>query len=149
MKFFRTGSTEDERNISTIPKKGSDQAAGFDLCSTEDFVLYSGKRHLFTTGIGCELSEGMVGIIMGRSKLAYKFGIQVLGGVIDSDYRGEIRVILTNLGDDPLEVNMGDAIAQLVPLAHYGGTALVVDNPTETARGTKGVTCEDMRVKKM
>lgn len=79
-------------------------------------IIESGKRGLVPTGIAVEIPEGYEGQVRPRSGLALKHGISIVNtpGTIDSDYRGEIKVILVNLGDDPFVVKNGDRIAQLV-----------------------------------
>ncbi len=107
-----------------VPFYGSSEAAGADLhadvfASTKGdermrYTLKPGERKLFKTGIALELPTGFYAKIEGRSGLAYKHGIAVLGGVIDSDYRGDIGVILLNTGTEDFEVKQDDRIAQLI-----------------------------------
>jgi len=101
-------------NGGSVPSKGSTDAAGFDLHSNEDYTLEPKQRHLFKLGIRMAIPEGYYGQIAPRSGLAYKYGIQVLAGVIDSDYRGEVGVILYNSGDKALNVAKYDRIAQML-----------------------------------
>jgi len=97
-----------------IPTRGSSKAAGYDLYSTESYVLKSGERRLFKTGLNMAIPQGMYGRIAPRSGLAFKKGIDVLAGVIDEDYRGDIGVILINLGQEDFNVTAGDRIAQII-----------------------------------
>lgn len=97
-----------------IPVRGSEHAAGLDLHSVEYGTLHSGERGLFQTGIAVAIPAGHVGYIRPRSGLAVRYGIDVLGGVIDSDYRGDVGVILINHGVEPVNITAGDRIAQLV-----------------------------------
>jgi dUTP pyrophosphatase len=88
--------------------------AGSDLTAVEGCILAPGQREMFRTGIRVAIPHGYVGYIKPRSGLAVRHGIDVLGGVIDSGYRGEIAVVLINLGQEDYEVDPGDRIAQLV-----------------------------------
>lgn len=97
-----------------IPTQGNPGDAGYDLYSKEDFVLNPGQRRLFLTGIAMAIPEGHVGLVKPRSGLALKKGIDVLGGVIDSGYRGNIGVILLNTDRSPVSVTKGERIAQLL-----------------------------------
>jgi dUTP pyrophosphatase len=103
------------RRRKTSHTKGSEGAAGYDLYSVEDYKLKGYERKLFDTGIQIDISNtGLYGRIAPRSGLAYKYGIDVLAGVIDSDYRGNIGVILINLGREKFEIKKGDRIAQII-----------------------------------
>ena len=115
-----------------IPSKGTDLFAGYDLSSLEDFTLNPTKRHMFKTGISIQIPEGWYGRIAPRSGLALKKGIDVLAGVIDSDYRGEIGIILYNSGDEPFNVKKGDSIAQLIFKKHLKANLIEFQNLTET-----------------
>lgn len=100
---------------SKVPVLSTEGAAGFDLFSTVDKTIYCTDRLLIGTGIAAKIPLGCVGIIKSRSSMASK-GIDVKAGVIDSDYRGEIKVMLNS--DDPVEyhIKKGDKIAQLIVL---------------------------------
>jgi dUTP pyrophosphatase len=100
-----------------LPTYGSDGAIGLDLHAVVPehiTVLAPGERALIPTGLAAAIPEGFYGRVAPRSGLAVKYGIDVLAGVIDSDYRGEIKVALVNLGDKPFDIRTGDRIAQLV-----------------------------------
>ena len=107
-----------------LPSYQSAQAAGLDLLAavTTDMVIAPGKRALVPTGIAIALPPGTEAQVRPRSGLAAKNGITVLNtpGTVDADYRGEIQVILMNLGDEPYVVRRGARIAQLViaPVLH-------------------------------
>jgi dUTP pyrophosphatase len=88
--------------------------AAMDLVSTENYLVKPGERVLVSTGIACELPEGYLAYIWGRSGLALKKGIAILGGVIECTYRGEYGVIVLNTGDEDFEILVGDRIAQVV-----------------------------------
>lgn len=98
-----------------MPTQAKRSDAGYDLCAIEDDAIYPGCRTTFRTGIAVAIPEGYVGYIKPRSGLAAKHGIDVLAGVIDSGYRGEIGVVLYNTDrNQTFVVTPGDRIAQLV-----------------------------------
>ncbi len=101
-------------NSAILPIKGSEKAAGYDLCSNENFILSAGERKAIGTGIALAIPIGHYGRIAPRSGLAFKNGLDVLAGVIDEDYRGEIKVILLNTSDSNFTSYKGDRIAQLI-----------------------------------
>jgi dUTP pyrophosphatase len=102
----------------SLPRYMTEGSSGMDLFASleKDVVLNPGERILIPTGISVAIPEGFEGQIRARSGLAIKYGIGVLNspGTIDSDYRGEICVILINLGREPFTIRNGDRIAQLV-----------------------------------
>jgi dUTP pyrophosphatase len=124
-----------------LPSRRTTGSAGFDLASAEpDFVLAPGERRLVATGLAIELPLGMEGQVRPRSGLALRYGITMPNapGTVDSDYRGELRVILQNGGTEPVTILRGDRIAQLV-LARYETPELVdATELQETARGAGG-----------
>ena len=97
-----------------VPSRGSKYAAGYDLYSVESYELKVGERKAFKTDVSMAIPHGYYGRIAPRSGLALKKGIDVLGGVIDEDYRGELLVILLNLGQENVQINAGDKIAQII-----------------------------------
>jgi dUTP diphosphatase len=101
-----------------LPSHGSLGSAGFDLRAAldEEVVIRPGERLLVPTGLVLEIPAGWEGQVRPRSGLALRYGIGVVNapGTIDSDYRGEVAVILINLGEAPFSLNRGDRIAQLV-----------------------------------
>ena len=106
------------RDGANLPRYGSAYAAGADLCAciTEELVIKAGQTVLVPTGIAIELPMGLVGLIYARSGLACKKGIAPANkvGVIDSDYRGPVTVVLYNHGEESQTIGHGDRIAQLV-----------------------------------
>lgn len=96
------------------PEYASEGAAGADLCASESLLISPGERAAVPTDIHIEIPEGHVGLIWPRSGLALSQGIDTLAGVVDSDYRGEVRVVLINHGDDALLIHAGDRVAQLL-----------------------------------
>lgn len=97
-----------------IPVQATAGDAGSDLYSVGGTVLYPGQRGLFQTGIALSIPEGYVGLIKPRSGLALRQGVDVLGGVIDAGYRGDVGVILINTGHEEVTIEAGQRIAQLV-----------------------------------
>jgi dUTP pyrophosphatase len=121
-----------------IPKRATEGSAGFDLHYDGDScVLAEGEHAIFKTGIAMRIEPKQVGIIKPRSGWAYKYGVDVLAGVIDSDYRGELQVILINHGNRPLRIMSGDRIAQLV-VTNYEPQAKTVSALDDTGRGSGG-----------
>ena len=124
-----------------LPTRRTSGSAGFDLASAEpDFVLAPGERRLVATGLAIELPPGVEGQVRPRSGLALRHGLTMPNapGTIDSDYRGELRVILQNGGDEPVTIARGDRIAQVV-FARYETPDLVDATAlAESERGAGG-----------
>ena len=97
-----------------LPEYATEGAAGADLRASMRTVLEPGRRSAVPTGIRVEIPPGHVGLIWPRSGLAVRHGIDTLAGVIDSDYRGEVAVVLVNHGQETVTLSPGDRIAQLV-----------------------------------
>ncbi len=114
--------------------------AGADLTLVEPLTLLPGSRGLARTGVALELPPGTMGLVMPRSGLALSHGLTVLNapGLIDAGYRGEVKVLLVNLGDETVDLAPGVRIAQLVVASYLGVDYLVRDELTETLRGTGG-----------
>lgn len=123
-----------------LPAYATAGAAGMDVVAAEDVDLAPGARHAVATGFAIAIPEGYEVQVRPRSGLALKHGITCLNtpGTIDSDYRGEVKVILANLGHEPFRVVRGERIAQLVPAAVTRATWHAVDALDDTARGTGG-----------
>lgn len=125
-----------------LPSYQSAGAAGADLRAhlAEDLVIDAGARAVVPTGLRLQIPEGYEGQVRPRSGLAAKAGVTVLNapGTIDSDYRGEVGVILVNLGTEPFRVRSGDRIAQLVivPVARAG--FIRAEDVGGTTRGSGG-----------
>jgi dUTP pyrophosphatase len=126
--------------LAQIPQYQTAESAGFDLHSVEDVVLEAGERKLIGTGLSFEIPKGYEIQIRPRSGLAYKYGISVLNspGTIDSDYRGEIKVLLINHSDTSFEIKVGDRIAQGVIQEVIQSSFEEVENLSETERGSGG-----------
>jgi dUTP pyrophosphatase len=97
-----------------VPTRAHHDDAGLDLYANEEYMLRPGEIHGVPTGIAMAVSAGSVGLIWGKSGLAFKAGIGVLGGVIDAQYRGEIVVIVTNHGAVDYRIEKGSKIAQIL-----------------------------------
>ena len=123
-----------------LPAYATSGAAGMDVLSAEDVTIEPGGRHAVATGLAVAIPPGFEIQVRPRSGLALKHGITVPNtpGTIDSDYRGEVKVILINLGHEPFEVRRGDRVAQLVLAPVTQATWLAVDELDETARGEGG-----------
>ncbi len=123
-----------------LPDYATAGAAGMDVLAAEDLTLAPGARYAVATGLAIAIPPGFEIQVRPRSGLALKHGITVPNtpGTIDSDYRGELKVILINLGDLPFEVRRGDRIAQLVLGPVVRATWLKVDELDETLRGAGG-----------
>lgn len=97
-----------------LPTKNNPNDAGFDLYSIVDIIIPSKQRKTISTGIALQMPEHFAGLIWPRSGLSVKQGIDVLAGVVDSGYRGEIMVCLYNTSDEDVNIHIGDRIAQIV-----------------------------------
>lgn len=123
-----------------IPQYQSNEAAGFDLHSLGKYVLEPGERVLVSTGLAMALDKGYELQIRPRSGLAYKHGITVLNspGTIDSDYRGEVKVLLINHSDNQFVVESGERIAQGVLQEVIHADIEIVEELDDTERGSGG-----------
>jgi dUTP pyrophosphatase len=123
-----------------LPAYATDGAAGMDVLAAEDVVLQPGGRHAVATGLALAIPPGYEIQVRPRSGLALKHGITVPNtpGTIDSDYRGELKVILINHGAEAFAIRRGDRIAQLVLAPVVRASWLKVDELDETSRGEGG-----------
>src|SRR5436305_9744826 len=123
-----------------LPASGTEQAAGLDVVAAESLTPTPGQRHAVATGFAIAIPHGYEVQVRPRSGLALKHGITCLNtpGTIDSDYRGEVKVILANLGSEPFEVRRGERIAQLVPAPVLEAQFREVPELGETSRGAGG-----------
>jgi dUTP pyrophosphatase len=125
-----------------IPTYGNPGDAGMDLYVTllgwgfSD--LMPSEARIFSAGIALEIPNGFVGMIKPRSGLAAKYKLDILAGVVDSGYRGEILVNLINHGKENVRINHGDRIAQMIILPVYQAEFIEVDDLSETIRGKNG-----------
>lgn len=120
-----------------LPKRNHADDAGLDLYGLEEAILEPGKGKSIRSGIAIAIPHGFVGIIADRSSLG-KIGVKVVGGVIDSGYRGEIQVVLWNLSSQLIHLNAGDRIAQLLILPIPLPQTVEVFEFETTERGQKG-----------
>jgi len=97
-----------------LPARGTNRSAGADLSCLEAFTLGPGERKLVPTGLAVEIPPGWYGRVAPRSGLAANHGVDMLAGVIDSDYRSEVKVLMINFGDSPVSFDAGERIAQLI-----------------------------------
>jgi dUTP pyrophosphatase len=97
-----------------LPSRGSDEAVGLDIHAVEALSIRPGERIAIRTGLAVMIPLGFYGRIAPRSGLAVSQGVDVMAGVIDPDYRGEIKCLLVNLGDQVCNISSGDRIAQLI-----------------------------------
>ena len=123
-----------------LPVYATEGAAGMDVVSAEAVTIQPGARHAVATGLAMAIPHGFEIQVRPRSGLALKHGITVPNtpGTIDSDYRGELKVILINLGDSAFEIQRGDRIAQLVLAPVTRAAWLEADELDETGRGEGG-----------
>lgn len=124
-----------------MPTYAYEGDAGCDLYSAINVTINPGERFLIPTGIAVAIPEGFAGFVQPRSGLAIKSGLSIVNtpGLIDSHYRGEIKVIAINLDmSNPIEIKRGDKIAQLVIQPVMQASFVVVDELNETVRGAGG-----------
>jgi dUTP pyrophosphatase len=126
----------------SLPAYETAHSAGMDLRADLERTVQLGplERKLIPTGLHIELPEGFEAQIRPRSGLAFKHGISIVNspGTIDADYRGEIKVLLINLSNEPFEVNSGDRIAQMIVARHEKVNWEAVEILNETSRGAGG-----------
>jgi dUTP pyrophosphatase len=123
-----------------IPRYATSGSAAVDLHSTVSGTLLPRERAIIPTGISVQIPEGHVGLIFPRSGNAANHGITLTNAVavIDSDYRGEVKVLLVNHGFRPFEINVGDRIAQMMILPYPTVEFVDTDELTDTERGSGG-----------
>ena len=123
-----------------LPAYATAHAAGMDVVAAEDAILAPGARAAISTGFAIAIPEGYEVQVRPRSGLALKNGVTCLNtpGTIDADYRGEVKIILANLGSEPFEIKRGERVAQLVPAAVQRAVFAEVDTLDDTARGQGG-----------
>ena len=140
--LFRSVAVRRLRDDAVLPRYMTSHAAGLDLHAAMDgeLVLQPGERALIGTGIAMALPDGCEAQVRPRSGLALRHGITLLNspGTIDPDYRGEVGVILVNLGTEAFTVRNGERIAQLVIAPFIRGKLVEVEELEETARGDGG-----------
>jgi dUTP pyrophosphatase len=121
-----------------LPAYGSSAAAGADICASEQLVLEPGGRAAVPTALRVAIPPGHVGLVWPRSGLAVRHGIDTLAGVVDSDYRGEVRVVLVNHGHEPFRIAAGDRVAQLLVQKVERAVFVSAEALDDTSRGEGG-----------
>ena len=128
------------RPDAVLPSRAYDGDAGLDLSAAEAVVLAPGQRAVVGTGLAVAVPEGHAGFVQPRSGLAAKHGITIVNapGLVDSGYRGEVKVVLLNTGDQPFAVEPGMRIAQVVVLPVAAVELVEVADLPDTERGERG-----------
>jgi dUTP pyrophosphatase len=128
------------RPDAVLPSRAYDGDAGLDLSAAEGVVLAPGQRAVVGTGLAVAVPEGHAGFVQPRSGLAAKHGITIVNapGLVDSGYRGEVKVVLLNTGDQPFAVEPGMRIAQFVVLPVAAVELVEVADLPDTERGERG-----------
>ena len=123
-----------------MPAYKTNGAAGMDVVTAEDFTLQPGERMAVPSGFAIAIPEGYEVQVRPRSGLALKHGITCLNtpGTIDSDYRGEVKIILANLGSEPFSALRGERIAQIIPAPVQRAVLAEVEELDDTERGKSG-----------
>lgn len=121
-----------------LPTRAHDQDAGLDLYSREDQIIFPGASAVFDTGVHVELPEGTFGKLESKSGLHFRYNIVCLGGVVDASYRGSINVKMTNFGDRPYMIRKGQKIVQMIIQPFLAPELEVVEELSETDRGSNG-----------
>jgi dUTP pyrophosphatase len=125
--------------LAIIPKRNNPTDAGADLYSVQDITIPPQSRGVVSTGISIEIPEGFYGRIAPRSGLAVKNGIDILAGVCDSSYRGEVKVVIINTDkENNFEITYGDKIAQIIIEQHFNFDFIESEELSESNRGENG-----------
>ena len=130
----------ENNTVQKVPLYATEGSAGFDLYSVDDIIIPPKEVSIIRTGISAEIPSGFEMQIRSRSGLAAKSKVFVLNapGTIDSDYRGEIKICLVNLSNDPFTIKDGERIAQMVIACHETAQFVLVTKLSETERGEGG-----------
>ncbi len=120
---------------SKLPTHGHPGDAGMDFYCFEDVIFPPGKQERVHTGVAVEIPEGFVGLIWDKSSISFNLGLKVMGGVIDSSYRGEIIMNLLNVSDKEVLMTKDHKIAQMVIQKFEHCDILEVEELSETVRG--------------
>ncbi|MFA6475474.1 MAG: dUTP diphosphatase [Patescibacteria group bacterium] len=124
--------------LATLPHYAHTTDAGLDLCSVEECTIAGGARWLVGTGISLAIPDGYVGLVWDKSGIATKIGVTTLAGVIDSGYRGEIKIALYNTGSENYIIKSGQKIAQLLIQPIVQPNIIETDNLSVTDRNDHG-----------
>lgn len=125
-------------STAVVPSYAHAHDAGMDLYACENMVITAGMRGLVPTGMAMAIPAGYVGLIWDKSGMALKFGLKVMGGVIDSGYRGEIKVIVYNLSSADYHVEKGMKVAQMLIQSVVQMPIIEVEDLDSTTRGEGG-----------
>ena len=123
---------------SIVPKFAHEGDAGMDLYSSEDMEIKPGERVQIPTGIAMHIPDNCVGLIWDKSGLSHKFGLKTLGGVIDSGYRGEIKIGIINLSNEYYKIEKGHKVAQIIIQEIVRPTIEEVEDLEDSSRGENG-----------
>lgn len=121
-----------------LPKYARDGDAALDLSSCEENVLRPGEKKIVKTGVSMAIPQGYVGLVWDRSSIAAKHSIHSMAGVIDSGYRGEIMVVMINLGKEDFRIEKGMRIAQMLIQPVSSAVLKEVEELDDTKRGKSG-----------
>jgi dUTP pyrophosphatase len=139
--FYKIKISVANKSTNECPEYATEGSSGFDLRAdlTETMIIPVGKRAIVPTGLYFEIPEGLEIQVRPRSGLAAKNGVTVLNtpGTVDADYRGEVKVILINLGDEPFMINNGDRIAQAVVASVLGKKSIKLTKVDEISKDTQ------------
>ena len=124
-------------NYATQPTRGTEGSAGFDLYATENHTVWPGARVKIPTGVSLGIPAGYAGFIWPRSGMAIKYGFDILAGLIDADFTGEIMVAGMNHGDQAIEIRRGERVAQIV-FSPVNVLCEMVQELDDTDRGSGG-----------
>jgi deoxyuridine 5'-triphosphate nucleotidohydrolase len=127
-----------------IPERGSEGAAGYDLFSVEDRIIPARGQDVVDVGISIQIPSGFYGRVAARSGISVKNRIHVGAGVVDKDYRGNLKIVLFSLSDEDFYIKQGDKIAQLV-LESHAILPVIEGNLDDTERGERGFGSTGMR----
>lgn len=125
-------------STSKIPVRGSQFAAGLDLFANTANTISAGDQKIISTGISISLPEGVYGRVAPRSGITIKYRVDVKAGVIDRDYRGEVKVVMYNYSDVDFIINAGDKIAQLILEKYEADVVIIEGELSSTSRGEGG-----------
>ncbi len=122
------------------PYYATEGAAGADLESTYELCIYPKQQEILHTSLSLSIPEGCFGMVVPRSSICNKLGLQLVNsvGIIDSDYRGEIKLCYKNTSEHPVTINRGERIGQIVIISYIKCEWVEVDNLDDTNRGTGG-----------
>jgi len=129
-----------------VPEFAYDGDAGLDLFAVEGISIGKGERVKVPTGVAVEIPSGFVGLIWDKTGISFKKGLKIVGGVVDSSYRGEIFALMANISDQPVEIMQGDKIAQMIIQPFEHPQIEVADELSETERGSKMLGSSDAKV---